>query len=394
MAKKKTTKTSIKKATKKSTKTSSEDISDLEEVDQGEEVEEEQEEQVDQNEENDTAPEELAERSGIENTEDFGKASPFVVDSLNYDVKDLPGVGAATLKKLQDAGYGTLQSIAMTPQKTIMEDTGLGDKTTASIIQAARDTLHLTYVTADQVWERRKYLPRITTGSEKIDELIGGGVEVGGITEFFGEYRTGKTQLCHQLCVNVQLPRSEGGLEGRALYIDTEGTFRPERLIQMAQAKGMNVKDVLKNVFVIRAHTSQHQVLLVKNAIDTVSEKKINLIVVDSLIAHFRSEYISRGTLATRQQMMNQHIHDLIRLGNIYPELAIVITNQVQAKPDAFFGDPNRATGGHIMAHASTIRLYLRKGKGEQRIMIVKDAPHLPEGETVFTITEDGIGDA
>ncbi len=376
MAKKKTTKKSTKKTTKKSTKKAT----DAEEVEQVGDTK--------------GLPEDIPKSSGNENTEDFSKVSPFAVDSLNYDVKDLPGVGAATLKKLQDGGYGTLQAIAMTPQKTIMVDTGLGDKTTASIIQAARETLRLTYVTADQVWERRKYLPRITSGSEKIDELIGGGVEVGGITEFFGEYRTGKTQLCHQLCVNVQLPRSEGGLGGRALYIDTEGTFRPERLIQMAEAKGLDSKKILQNVFVIRAHTSQHQVLLVKNAIDTVAEKKINLIVVDSLISHFRSEYISRGTLATRQQLLNQHIHDLIRLGNIYPELAIVITNQVQSKPDAFFGDPTRPTGGHIMAHASTIRLYLRKGKGEQRIMIIKDAPHLPEGEAVFTITEDGIGDA
>jgi DNA repair protein RadA len=387
MAKKKTTKKSAKKTTEKSTKkTTSEDITE-------ETPNEEQIEQIEQEEQGEENPDEELDKIGLENPEDFGKVSPFVVDSLNYDVKDLPGVGAATLKKLADAGYATLQAIAMTPQATIMEDSGLGDKTTASIIKAARETLHLTYVTADQVWERRKSLPRITTGSEKIDELIGGGIEVGGITEFFGEYRTGKTQLCHQLCVNVQLPRSEGGLEGRALYIDTEGTFRPERLIQMADAKGLDPRKILQNVFVIRAHTSQHQVLLVKNAIDTVAEKKINLIIVDSLISHFRSEYIIRGTLATRQQLMNQHIHDLIRLANIYPELAIVITNQVQSKPDAFFGDPNRATGGHIMAHASTIRLYLRKGKGEQRIMIVKDAPHLPEGEVVFTITEDGIGD-
>ena len=382
MAKKKTSKKSTKKTSKKSTKKNTTSEKEEEELQKEEGQEGEEQEKLDD-----------TEVSGIANIEDFGKASPFAVDSLNYDVKDLPGVGAATLKKLQDGGYGTLQSIAMTPQKTIMEDTGLGDKTTASIIKAARDTLRLTYVTADQVWERRKNLPRITTGSEKIDELIGGGVEVGSITEFFGEYRTGKTQLCHQLCVNVQLPRSEGGLEGRALYIDTEGTFRPERLIQMAEDKGLDSKKILQNVFVIRAHTSQHQVLLVKNAIDTVSEKKINLIVVDSLISHFRSEYISRGTLATRQQLLNQHIHDLIRLGNIYPELAIVITNQVQSKPDAFFGDPTRATGGHIMAHASTIRLYLRKGKGEQRIMIIKDSPHLPEGEAVFTITEGGIGD-
>ena len=379
MAKKKTTKKSTKKTTKKSTKKTTKDVEDIKEE---EKVEEQ------------PTVESLSERTGIENTEDFGKASPFAVDSLNYNVKDLPGVGAATLKKLVDAGYVTLQHISMTPQKTIMEDTGLGDKTSASIIKAARETLQLTYVTADQVWERRRHLPRITTGSEKVDELIGGGVEVGGITELFGEYRTGKTQICHQLCVNVQFPRSEGGLEGKALYIDTEGTFRPERLIQMAEGKGMDPKKVLQNVFMIRAHTSQHQVFMVKDAINIIAEKGINLIIVDSLISHFRSEYISRGTLATRQQLLNQHIHDLIRLGNIYPELAIVVTNQVQSKPDAFFGDPNRPTGGHIMAHASTVRVYLRKGKGEQRIMIIKDAPHLPEGEAVFTITGDGIGDA
>jgi len=386
MAKKKSTK---KSTAKKSTSESSEEYAENPEMAELREVEDEKTEESFEE-----APESNIEAKGLENAEDFSKVSPFIVDSLNYNVKDLPGVGAATLKKLEDAGYMTLQAISMTPQNTIMEDTGLGDKTTASIIKAARETLHLTYVTADQVWERRKHLPRITTGSQKLDELIGGGIEVGGITELFGEYRTGKTQLCHQLCVNVQLPRSEGGLEGKALYIDTEGTFRPERLIQMAEAKGMDVKSVLKNVFVIRAHTSEHQVLLVKNAIDTIAEKGINLIIVDSLISHFRSEYISRGTLATRQQLLNQHIHDLSRLGNIYPELAIVVTNQVQAKPDAFFGDPNRPTGGHIMAHATTIRLYLRKGKAEQRIMIVKDSPNLPEGEAVFTITEDGIGDA
>jgi DNA repair protein RadA len=315
------------------------------------------------------------------------------LETLNYNIKDLPGVGAATSKKLIDAGYNTLQALVMIPPKIIMEDCGIGEKTAESIIKAAREVLDLTYVSADQVWQKRKNLSRITTGTRGIDELLGGGLETGGITEMFGEYRTGKTQICHQLCVNVQLPKSEGGLDGNALYIDTEGTFRPERLIQMSEAKGLDPRNVLKNVYTARAYNSQHQIILIKDANQKISELNIKLVIVDSLISHFRSEFIGRGTLATRQQMLNQHLHDLHRLANIYPDLAVVVTNQVQSKPDTFFGDPNRATGGHIIAHGATVRVYLRKGKGEQRVMKMIDAPNLPEGETIFVITESGIVD-
>jgi len=316
------------------------------------------------------------------------------VDSLNYGVADLPGVGAATLKKLKDAGYDTLQALVMVPRDVIMEDCGLGEKTVEALIQSARDVLNINMMSAEAVWEKRKNLARISSGNKAIDELIGGGFETGGMTELFGEYRTGKTQLCHQLCLNVQLPRTEGGLDGNALYIDTEGTFRPERLIQMAEAKGLDPKSVLKRVFTARAYNSRHQVILIKDAQTKIKENNIKLIIVDSLISHFRSEYIGRGTLANRQQLMNQHIHDLHRMTTMYPELCVIVTNQVQSKPDVFFGDPTKAAGGHIIAHAATVRLYLRKGKGDQRVMRVVDAPNLAEGECIFTIGEGGIGEA
>ncbi len=308
-------------------------------------------------------------------------------------VKNLPGVGEATLNKLIKAGFNSLESIAFTPPSIIQEESGLGEKTTTKLIKVSMEKLNIGFKSAVDIWEHRKNIARVTTGSQELDDLLGGGIETGSVIEFFGEFRTGKTQIMHQLCVNVQLPREKGGLEGNALYIDTEGTFRPERIIQMAEAQDLDHNKVLKNIVFGRAYNSDHQILLIKETANLIKEKNIKIIVVDSLIGHFRSEYIGRGTLATRQQTINSHLHDLLRLCDIYPELGVVVTNQVQSKPDVFYGNPLRAAGGNVVAHGSTIRVYLRKGKGEQRIAKVVDAPHLPEGEAVFSITGNGITD-
>ncbi len=315
-----------------------------------------------------------------------------IQESLNA-VKKLPGVGEATLNKLIKAGFSSLESIAFTPPKIIQNESGLGDKTTSKLIKASMDELNIGFKSAEDIWEHRKNIARITTGSQELDDVLGGGIETGSVIEFFGEFRTGKTQIMHQLCVNVQLPEEKGGIEGKALYIDTEGTFRPERIIQMAEGLDLDHKKILKNIVFGRAYNSDHQVLLIKEAANLIKEQNIKLIVVDSLIGHFRSEYIGRGTLANRQQLINSHLHDLLRLCDIYTDLAIVLTNQVQSKPDVFYGNPLQAAGGNIVAHGSTIRIYLRKGKGEQRIAKVVDAPHLPEGEAIFSITESGISD-
>ncbi|MFX1388863.1 MAG: DNA repair and recombination protein RadA [Promethearchaeota archaeon] len=312
---------------------------------------------------------------------------------ISYNLEDLPGVGDATVKKLKEAGIISIRNLAMYPLNKLMDEAGIGEKTAEKIIKAAQDIEKMGFKSADKIWEKRKTLKRLTTGSRNLDELLLGGIEPGSVTELFGEYRTGKTQLAHQLCVNVQLPYEEGGLEGTALYIDTEGTFRPERLIQMAIAKDLDHNQVLKKITIGRAYNSDHQILLVKEAPKIITEKNIKLIVVDSLIGHFRSEYVGRGTLASRQQAINTHIHDLLRLTETYDELAVIYTNQVSAKPDVFYGNPLIHTGGHIVAHGATIRIFLRKGKGEQRVAKVVDAPHIPENDTVFSITEDGIVD-
>jgi DNA repair protein RadA len=207
-----------------------------------------------------------------------------------------------------------------------------------------------------------------------------------------GAFGSGKSQLAHQLAVTVQLPRDKGGLEGRAVFIDTEQTFRPERIQQMAEALGLDPKKILENVFVARAYNSDHQILLAEKAEEVIKKENVKVVIVDSLTSSFRSDYTGRGTLANRQQKLNRHLHHLQKLADIY-NLAVYVTNQVMARPDILFGDPTVPIGGHILGHQATFRVYLRKSKAEKRIAKLIDSPSLPEGEAVFRVIVDGIRD-
>ncbi len=308
-------------------------------------------------------------------------------------IEELPGVGDTTAAKLRDAGYDSLEIIAVSLPAELAEVAGIGEGTAAKAVIAARDALEMGYETADIVLERRKNIQKITTGSKELDNLLGGGIETMNITEGFGRFSSGKSQIAFQLCVNVQLPKDKGGLEAGALFIDTESTFRPERIAQMTITKGLDVDTVLKNIVVARAHTSDHQTLLVEKAAEIIKEKNIKLLIIDSLMSGFRSEYAGRGQLAERQQKLNKHIHDVQKLAEIH-NVAVYVTNQVMDRPDIMFGDPTAPVGGNIVAHASGVRMYLRRSKENRRIAKIVDSPHLPEGECVFTVSEDGIGDA
>ncbi len=317
------------------------------------------------------------------------------------EISDLPGVGPSTIKKLEEHGYNTLEAIAAATVSELSDIGSLGEKTALKAIEAARKALNYTFETADELLEKRKQLRRITTGSKDLDNLFLGGIETGSMTELYGEFRAGKTQLAHQICVNAFLPLEHGGLvekspeEISVVYIDTEGTFRPERIISMAKRWNdlLDPQKVLKRIKVGRAFNSDHQVALVDEAAQFVKEENVKVLVVDSLTAHFRAEFIGRGTLAERQQKLNAHIHALQRLCASF-HLAVIVTNQVHAKPDMFFGDPTAPVGGHIVGHAAQTRVYLRKSKGERRIARIADSPLLPEGEAVFALTEEGIVDA
>ena len=312
--------------------------------------------------------------------------------SDSEDLETLPGVGPATAEKLREAGYLNLESVAVATPLEVVAVTGLGDSVAAKIIQAARKSLDLGFKSAEEVLKDRQNTKKIATGSKNIDNILGGGIETSAMIEFFGEFRTGKTQLCHMCAVTVQLSEEEGGLEAKAVFIDSEGTFRPERIISMAQRYEKDPQEIMKGIYVARAFNTDHQIALAEKAAKMAKEKNIRLLMIDSLTSHFRAEYVGRESLASRQQMLNKHLHQLLRFAEIN-NAAVIVANQVMARPDAFFGDPTKAVGGHVMAHAATTRVYLRKGKGELRVARIFDSPCLPESETTFKIIEGGIVD-
>jgi DNA repair protein RAD51 len=242
--------------------------------------------------------------------------------------------------------------------------------------------------------KQRDSVVYLSTGSKELDKLLQGGIETGSITEFFGEFRTGKTQLCHTLCVTCQMGIEHGGGEGKALYIDTEGTFRPKRLRSIAERFGLNPDDVLENIVCARAYSSDHQNALLEQACAMLTESRFALVVVDSATALYRTDYSGRGELAARQMSLALFLRKLSRIADEFG-VAVVVTNQVVAQVDGAlsFGPTTKPIGGNIMAHASTIRLQFRKGRGENRICKVYDSPTLPEAEATFAITERGVED-
>ncbi|MFH1521138.1 MAG: DNA repair and recombination protein RadA [Candidatus Micrarchaeota archaeon] len=308
------------------------------------------------------------------------------------DLEDLPGIGEVTAEKLRAGGYGEFSAIATTNPHELAEVGGMGVESAKKAIEAAKTMVEIGFETADVIFERRKNIGKIKTSSEALDELLGGGVETMAITEMYGKFSSGKSQLGFQLAVNVQRPVDEGGLGGAVLFVDSEATFRPDRIVQMAESQGMDSKEVLKNIHIARAENSDHQIILLEKAEEVIEKNNIRLIVVDSLTSQFRSDYIGRGALSERQQKLNKHVHTLQKLSEKY-NLAIYVTNQVMDNPGILFGDPTTPIGGHVLAHMSTYRLYVRKSKEDKRIARLVDSPNLPEGEAVFRVTPKGLGD-
>jgi DNA repair protein RadA len=305
---------------------------------------------------------------------------------------DLKGVASTTIKKLHKAGLVTLESIAVTPPRDIVELTGMGADTAEKVNKLARMKVDQGFVSASDLMEIRKHMLRCRTGSNELNRILGGGVETGVITELIGEFGSGKTQICYTLSVLASRPVEEGGLDGKVCVIDTEGTFLPERILQIAESRGYDSNEILSNVLIARAYNSEHQLTLIRNLPKVVQENDVKMVIVDSMIGHFRGEYIGRASLAERQQKLGGALGNLLRVAEAF-NLAVVLTNQVQSKPDVAYGDPNQPTGGHVMAHACTHRVYLRKGRANTRLVRVIDSPYLPEEKIRIAITEAGVTD-
>ncbi|MCS5533822.1 MAG: DNA repair and recombination protein RadA [Candidatus Poseidoniaceae archaeon] len=308
-------------------------------------------------------------------------------------IEELPGVGPATAEKLREAGFDDLLSLAVMAPGDLAEQAELGEAVAAKIIAGAKKMANIGgFISGDALLERRRQVQKLHSKVQSIDDLLGGGFETQALVEVYGEFGSGKTQIGHQLAVNCTLPLEEGGLDGDVFYIDTEDTFRPERITQMARGHGLDPEKVLARIHVARAYNSAHQMLLADEIKRMSRGLNVKMIIVDSLTSHFRAEYIGRGMLANRQQKLNRHLKDLKQLATINNAL-VLVTNQVHSKPDAMWGDPTKPIGGHILAHASTFRLYLRKAKAGRRIARLVDSPNLPDGECVYQVTQEGLRD-
>ncbi|ELZ19030.1 DNA repair and recombination protein RadA [Natrinema limicola] len=336
------------------------------------------------------------------------------------DLETLPGVGPATADKLHDAGFDSFQSLAVASPSELSNTADVGESTASDIVRAARDAADIGgFETGSTVLERRNEIGKLSWHIDEVDDLLGGGIETQSITEVYGEFGAGKSQVTHQMAVNVQLPKEVGGLHGSCIFVDSEDTFRPERIDDMVRglpdeaidaaledreiegsaddedAVDDLVEDFLEKIHVAKAFNSNHQMLLAEKAKELAgeheeSEYPVRLLCVDSLTAHFRAEYVGRGELADRQQKLNKHLHDLDKVGNLY-NCAVIVTNQVASNPDSFFGDPTQPIGGNILGHKSTFRIYLRKSKGDKRIVRLVDAPNLADGEAVMRVQDEGL---
>lgn len=312
---------------------------------------------------------------------------------LIKELEDLPGIGGVTSDKLRNAGYESVQQIAASSPHELAEAGEFGVEAAKKAIAAAKDAIQTGFESADNILERRKQIKRIPTGSKALDELLGGGVETQSITECFGKFSSGKSQVGFQLAVNAQLALAdEDGTPAKVIFIDSESTFRPERVVQLAESAGMDPEAALKNLLVARAENSDHQILLLEKAEEVIKSENVRLIVIDSLTSQFRSDYVGRGALGERQQKLNKHVHTLQKYADKF-NVAVYVTNQVMDNPAILFGDPTTPIGGHVLAHAATYRVYLRKSKESKRIARLIDSPSLPEGEAVFKVTSSGVGD-
>ncbi|MEM0123124.1 MAG: DNA repair and recombination protein RadA [Conexivisphaerales archaeon] len=317
-------------------------------------------------------------------------------DDLSID--NIAGIGPVTKQKLHDGGILNIMDLATRNISDIADLIGGDSEKASDFITKARSylmekgVLSKDFMSATELYKIRKSIERISTGARNLDGLFEGGIETGAITEFYGEFGSGKTQICHTMSVVVQMPKDKGGLDGSTIYIDTENTFRPERIAQIAENRGLDPLKVMERIIVARAYNSSHQELLLKAVGKYIENEGVRLVIVDSVTSHYRSDFPGRGTLAERQQRLNGFMHQLLRTAEMY-NIAVVVTNQVQSSPDSFFGDPTKPVGGHVVAHMSTYRVYLRKS-GKARVARMVDSPYMAEREVVFIVSEKGIEDA
>lgn len=316
----------------------------------------------------------------------------------SFSIDNLKNVSFNFLSILKKSGFYSLKDLIVRGPFEVSSETGIDIDDSFIIYNQAVNALEgigvieKQFVPATTIYYKRKNIGKISTGSKNFDNLLGGGIETKSITEVCGEFGTGKTQLCYTASIMVQQDYSNGGLKGNALYIDTENTFRPERVESISRFRNLNPIKVLDNIIVAKAYSSSHYELILTESSKLIDSYNIKLMVIDSIISLYRSEFIGLSALSERQQRLNKLIHSIMRIAETF-EIAVLLTNQVQGAPDSIFdGNSLKAAGGNIMAHSTTYRIFLRKS-GRNRIARMIDSPYHAESDAIFTIGDDGISD-
>jgi len=299
----------------------------------------------------------------------------------------IKGLGPKTLEKLESAGIGTPMSLATSSPTEIASVAGLSESVARKLIKQARDSLKLGFEIAKEYAKKREGITKISTGCSDFDEIIGGGFESGTITEIYGRTASGKTQLSHTLIVQALKENKDT----KGIYIDSESTFRAERIKDICEANELEYDDIMNRIYIARSYNSSHQILLV-DELEKILQKdnSYNILVIDSLTSHFRADFSGRGELASRQQLLNKHLHQLLKIADIY-NLVVIVTNQVQSDPGQFYGNPEKPIGGNILSHAVTNIIYIRPAKAGTWSAKLVDSPNLPSKEAIYLITKNGI---
>ncbi|MBA7532792.1 Protein RecA [subsurface metagenome] len=310
------------------------------------------------------------------------------------DLSQIKGINARQIKLLQDNGISTAEALAMSPGSTVSDIDGLGDKTAKKLIWNARNALGMTdFIQAKDIDENVEFM---TTGSSELNKILGGGFQTGKLTEVYGPFKSGKTALAHTISVTSQLSVKNGGLNTSVAYIDTENTFSKEKIKRIAKRFGLNPNETLSRIYHARIYSSDHQSQMIQKAETLCKTRGVRLIIIDSLMALLRAEYVGIGKLAPRQALLNNIIHTLSRIAETY-NCAVLLTNQVAVKIMGMFST-NDAIGGNIVAHGCHFRVMFKtKGFSSnnslKRRAVIVDAPDLPPEECEFFITSAGIAD-
>lgn len=305
------------------------------------------------------------------------------------------GISTADISKLQESGLHTIESIAFQTKSQLINDSGISNNQADKIIDTVSSIFHIGFSLASSYYQQRRNLIYIQTGSTVLDSILGGGIESNSVTEVFGDFRSGKTQLCYTLAVTCQLLNQDHQSIRKCLWIDSESTFRTERLIPIADRFHLDSQEVMNNIVWAKAYNTDHQSQLLAKASELMTQSNFSLLIVDSVTNLYRTDYCGKDELNNCQIHLSKFLRKLRQLADEF-KIAVLITNQVESQVDGGFTIFNsyiKPIHGNITGQFSQTRLYLQKGMGQTRKCQIYQSPSLPQEEASFAITNIGISD-